>query len=746
MKELLVPVGNRECLTAAVLNGADAVYLGGKRFGARAFASNFDEEEMVEAIKFCHLYGVKIYVTVNTLIFESEMDSALEYLRFLHESGVDAVIVQDIGLIAAARKYLPNLEIHASTQVHNTNEAGIKFLEKLGVKRVVFARELSLDEIKNINTIMEKEAFIHGALCISYSGECLFSSMIMDRSGNRGECAQMCRLPFKLLRNNTEINTDGNYLLSTKELNTSTNFKGILDSDILSLKIEGRMKSAEYVGCVTSLYRDLIDKYNSGKELLPDPVIYNDLKVIFNREYTEGFINNASNSDLMNIKTSNHVGVPLGKVIDVDKKYIYVRLDKELNQGDGIRFNRINEGMIANFIMNRKTNLINKGEVGSVVLFDNKFNGVKVGDLVNKTLDVLLIDKYKTSEYKKVLVDIDFKVLDDNSLYIKVSDSENIVEKVLGYAQEAKNAPMTVERVSEQLSKLGGTPFKVNNINIDLPDNLFIVIKDLNELRRSAIDELIQLRENVKKDVVINKISNDANTLSDVSDTYKISVLVRNEEQAHTAIDMGVDRIYIEDSKLYNIFRSYDNVYFRTYRVGDKTSNLSKVLSTELGALYRLGGIGDYYLNVGNHYTIDYMSKYADMLTLSVELKDDELGKLMNHYNNNINVEKIVYSTIELMITKYCPLNLLVNKGERCSVCLDHNRYYLLDRNDKKYRLLQDTNIHLTHIMNYKPTILLDNIDYYKSIGIKNYRLEFLDESSERVKELISELKMKLGD
>lgn len=743
MKELLVPVGSMESLVVAVKSGADAVYLGGKRFGARAFASNFDEEEMVSAIKLCHLYGVKIYVTVNTLIYESEMNDALEYLKFLHINGVDAVIVQDIGLIAAARKYLPNLEIHASTQVHNTNKDGIKLLEELGVSRVVFARELSLDEITGIETSMEKEAFIHGALCICYSGECLFSSMIMDRSGNRGECAQMCRLPFKLLRNDTEIETNGDYLLSTKELNTSNHFKRILDSDIVSLKIEGRMKSPEYVGCVTSLYRDLIDKYNRGEDVIPDPVIYNDLKVIFNRDYTKGFINNADNQDLMNIKSSNHLGVALGKVIDVDKKYIYVRLDDELNQGDGIRFNRINEGMIANYIMDRRTNLINKGEKNQVVLFDNRFR-VKVGDTVNKTQDVLLIDKYRNNDYKRVLIDIDFKVV-DSKLNIRVSDGINIVEKTYGEAQVAKNAPISVERVIEQLSKLGGTPFKVNNINVDLPDNIFIVIKDLNELRRLAIDELISVRENVKKDVVINNIEEIPNKLDSI-DNYKISVLVRTEEQAHTAIDMGVDRIYIEDSKLYNKFRSYDNVYFRTYRVGDNTQNMSNVLCTELGALHRLGGIGDYYLNVGNHYTVDYLSKYASMLTLSVEMSDEEVTNLMNHYNNNVNVEKIVYSNIELMITKYCPLNMLVNDKAKCSVCCDHNKYYLMDRNSKKYRILSDTNIHLTHIMNYKPTILLDNILLYKRVGIKNYRLEFLDENSSRVRELINETKEKLGD
>ena len=213
MKELLVPVGNMESLHAAVYNGCDAVYLGGKRFGARAYATNFDDEEMIKAINFCHLYGVKIYVTVNTLIYESEFSDVLDYVKFLYKASVDAVIMQDIGLIAAVRREIPDLEIHASTQVHSTNGDTLKFLEALGVKRVVLAREMGIDEINNLNTSLEIEAFIHGALCISYSGQCLFSSMLMKRSGNRGSCAQICRLPFKLMKDDEELETKGDYLL-----------------------------------------------------------------------------------------------------------------------------------------------------------------------------------------------------------------------------------------------------------------------------------------------------------------------------------------------------------------------------------------------------------------------------------------------------------------------------------------------------------------------------------------------------
>ena len=207
MVELLVPAGNMEMLYQAVCNGADAVYLGGKHFGARAYSLNFSNDEMISAINYCHTYGVKVYVTVNTIIFESETSDFLEYVEFLYKNNVDAVIMQDIGMIDMVHKCFPNLEIHASTQCHNHNEEGVKFLEKLGVKRVVLAREMSLDEVKKLDTNLEKEIFVYGALCVSYSGLCLFSSLNGGRSGNRGCCVACCRLPYKLVKNDTYIDT-----------------------------------------------------------------------------------------------------------------------------------------------------------------------------------------------------------------------------------------------------------------------------------------------------------------------------------------------------------------------------------------------------------------------------------------------------------------------------------------------------------------------------------------------------------
>ena len=295
MKELLIPVGSMEALKYAVLNGADAVYLGGKRFGARAYAQNFDDETLKEALLFAHLYGVKVYVTVNTLIFERELQNVQDYLIFLESIHVDAVIVSDLGIISWLHQNLPNLNVHVSTQAHTFNADIIRFYKNLGVTRVVVDREMSLDEIKALPDILEIECFIHGALCVCYSGQCLFSYFKDGRSGNRGTCSQSCRMPYNLFKDGKKLETDGKYLLSTKELNTSLHIDELLKSNITSFKVEGRMKSPLYVGFITRFYRRLFD----GEKITSKD--RKDLKVMFNREFTDGYLFNEKN--IMNQKS-----------------------------------------------------------------------------------------------------------------------------------------------------------------------------------------------------------------------------------------------------------------------------------------------------------------------------------------------------------------------------------------------------------------------------------------------------------
>ena len=384
MHELLVPAGDMECLKQAVHNGCDAVYLACKSFGARKFAKNFDNEEIIEAINFCHLYGVKVYVTMNTLIKNNEVDKFLEQVEFLHKNRVDALIMQDFGMICLVRETYPNLEIHASTQANISSKEICKLYYDLGVKRVVFSRELSIDEIDNIDIPIEKEAFIHGALCISYSGECLMSNMLGGRGGNRGECAGSCRLPYAL-KENDKIISKNKYLLSTKELNTSPNIDRLLNSTIYSFKIEGRMKSPLYVGFITRLYRNLIDKKEFDLKKETDK-----LKTIYNREFTLGRIFNANDIELMNPVSPNHIGLEIGKVLEVTKDKIKIKINpgNEIHQYDAIRFLNSNKGLIINYLYDKKNNLISSST--DICYIDNKI-GLTEKDIVTKTGDYLLV-------------------------------------------------------------------------------------------------------------------------------------------------------------------------------------------------------------------------------------------------------------------------------------------------------------------------------------------------------------------
>ena len=729
MKELLVPVGNMDSLKAAVMNGADAIYLGGKRFGARAFAGNFSDEEMILAIHFAHLYGVKIYVTVNTIVFESELEDVYNYCLFLHKTGVDALIVQDLGLMYLLKRRLPNLEIHASTQVHNVSESGLRILEDLNVKRVVFAREQSLATIDSYKTSMEKEIFIHGALCVSYSGECLFSSVLLGRSGNRGECAQVCRLPYKLLENDEFIKTDSKYLLSTKELKTVSKFKEIMDSSVKSLKIEGRMKSPEYVACVTRLYRNLIDYYY-GKDDLRISEYEEDLKVIFNRQYTYGYLFNATNDEIINIHTSNHVGVHLGKVFKVTSKYIYIKLDSQLNQEDGIRINETNDGMIVNFLYDESLKLTNVCK--NIAVIDKKIKA-SVGDSVNKTSDITVINKYRELPDRKVDIDVTF-THSGNHATLEITDGINVVKKEADIVFPSKNISIKKEDIIKQLSKLGNTPFKIANISIGEFESKFINIKDLNAIRRNAVEELIFIRENSKKEVIQRK-DNEEMHKNFLEEKLTLSVLVRDEEQLLKCLTY-FDRIYVIDRNLYNLYKDNPKIYYRGSRIYEET-NIKNTLATELGEIYDGAKISDYFLNITNHETLDYLSKYVDINTLSIELEDDNIERIMKH--NNYNVEMLLYSTFELMITKYCPVNKVANKDTVCTKCMK-NEYKLVDRNGSKYPIKTDVKNHLTHILDSKVTNNLEKLKYYYNLGIRNFRIELNSEDSKEIDDIIKNL------
>lgn len=725
--ELLSPAGNFEMLKFAIKCGADAVYFSGKNFGARKYANNFSDSEIVDAIKYAHLYGVKVYITINTLIKDDEITTFIDYVEFLHKNNVDAVLMQDLGMIQLVRKTFPNLEIHASTQFHAHNIEDLKYLKSIGIKRVVLPREMSLNEIKKLDVEIEKEVFVHGALCISYSGECLMSSMILNRSGNRGECAGMCRLPYKLLENENHINTQGDYLLSTKDLCTINNIKELIESNVNSLKIEGRMKSPEYVAFVTKTYRKAIDKYYSNKDTYVDKKDIEKLKLLYNREFTKGYL--LDENKITNQISANHVGVEIGKITKITNKQIEIKLTKELNQGDAIRFKNSNKGMYVNYIYNKCGKLINKGNSGDTIYLDNKLNITKL-DIVNKTIDIKLLEEINNYEDKKIPIEIFAKIKQNKKVLIEFSDGINkaineSVEPIL-----ANTNPITKEIIIEKLSKLGNSIYKLNKITIDLDDNLFIPIKNLNEIRRTLIEELnkkrLEKNNNFVKDTfALNKTkTNKVNQLSVLIDDEKDYIELNNNK-----IDF-----YTNDKNIYEKYKNNNNIYLKLPRVIKNIQNYEKekIITSDIGTANKYIKTNiihyDIYGNVTNSITAKYLNEIGiKKINISPELNIKETNNLYDEYlkaiNGPSNLSILIYGKIELMIMKHCILNENIkNNKVPCDICKQKNKYYLEDRNNERYTIKNDKC--LTTLLSSK---IIDRTKDLDKIKIKNYYISLID-------------------
>ena len=732
--EILSPCGDFDSLVSAINNNCDAVYFGGSFFGARKFAKNFTNEEIIEAIKYAHFYGIKVYVTVNIVTFENEIDDLINYVRFLHKNNVDAIIVQDIGLIYLLKKKFPNLEIHSSTQAHNYDNNSLEAMKKLGCKRAVLAREMSIDEIKNLNIDIDKEVFVHGAICNCYSGNCLFSAFTLNRSGNRGECAQSCRMKYNFYQNNKKINTNGEYLLSPKSLCTLDRIGELIDAGVASFKIEGRMKSKEYTGYVTRLYKEKVNEYLKDKKVTVTDEEITNLKKLYNREFTNGYLFNKYGEDFINIKSSNHLGTILGDVIYIDKKIIKFKLKDDLYQEDGIRFDN-NEGMICNKIYNSKMLLVNKLNKGDIAIVDNKL-GITKANIVRKTTDVNLNKIINSIDERKVGISIKCNALVGNTLEVSVTDGVNSVKRKGSKVEEAKTNPTTSERIKEQLSKLGATKFSLNDIDV-ITDNAFIPIKELNELRRECLEELKTIRENaiphefIEKDYLINDINKSNNTLVNVS--------ISNEKQLLEVVKYKVNSIYTDNYDLYNKYKDKYNMYFKTNRV-DKSFNELKnenILATNISALYKYSKdnnvITDSYLNINNSYGVKCLEELGSKrVTLSYESSIDNLKNIKGDIKN---IEYIIYGTPTLMIMKYDIIDYLIKYNDKYK---EFYKYYLESVNKDKLRVERKDDI--TYIYHKEAINRLDDISNIKETGVGSIRVEFLDEDINKVREVLDEV------
>jgi 23S rRNA 5-hydroxycytidine C2501 synthase len=481
--ELLSPAKDLAAGIAAINYGADAVYIGASRFGARSAAGN-SLSDIAKLIEYAHHYRAKVYITLNTILYDDELDEALTIARSVYDAGADALIIQDMGLLEMD---LPPIPLFASTQTHNYNLAKIQFLEKVGFKRIILARELSLKQLKEIraNTSIDLEFFIHGALCVSFSGQCYLSEATQSRSANRGECAQPCRLPYNLLDANGKILERDKYLLSLKDLNLSEYLKDLIDAGVTSFKIEGRLKDISYVKNVTAFYRKRIDEIiekdstfkraSSGKTYVvfqPDPA------KSFNRGFTEHFIQHRS-KDILASRSPKSIGAYIGKVEKVGRDYFVIDSSEQLHNGDGICFFDSTEEL-------QGTN-INKAEGKKI--FPSELDGIQSGSVIYRNYDHLFTKELQSDKTKRLIeVRMSFKEVKEGFV-LKITDEDGIeVSLTLNTEKHpAKNGKTAEETTRKQLSKLGGTLFICEELKIDWTQPYFLTIKECNEYRRELI-------------------------------------------------------------------------------------------------------------------------------------------------------------------------------------------------------------------------------------------------------------------
>lgn len=561
--EVLAPAGSLEIMKEAFQAGADAVYLGGQMYGARAYAANLSEQELIQGIEYSKLHHKRLYLTVNTLMKEKEIDGLFSYLEKLYAAGLDAVIVQDLGAVAYIHEAFPEMEIHASTQMSLTTAYGVEGLKQMGVTRVVPARELSLEEIRRMkeNTGLEMEVFVHGALCYAYSGECLLSSMIGGRSGNRGRCAQPCRQLYTL-----ESGRQG-YFLSPKDLCGLEMVPELIQAGVDSFKIEGRMKKPEYVISAVQAYRNTIDRYMEQMPFKTEELEQEKRKLadIFNRGgFTEGYYHQRNGKGMMSMDRGNHNGVPVGTVVAVHGGKVTLELSEAVSKGDVLEL-RTGQG---------KEIELTAGESGlagsRLTLNGRQIRQIRLGIPVYRTKNHALCDQLLAENSARELkekIHISVTLKKDQSAKIDIRCQDVCVSVVGGVVEAAKSHPLQETDIREKLQKLGDTPFQAEAVKVDMDSDCFYSMKEFNELRRQAVQELKEALLSTDRrsgatelsvDTCIDRLHQEYESERTVVGEMQpekmnpekkpyLAVSVRREEQLKVALrSAGVDRIDLE--------------------------------------------------------------------------------------------------------------------------------------------------------------------------------------------------------
>ena len=831
LPELLAPAGDWDCARAAVENGADAIYFGLDKFNARMRANNFTEADLPGLMAFLHRRGVKGYVTFNTLVFENELTEARNYLRTIIAAGVDAAIVQDAGICRLIRQLSPDFPIHASTQMTVTSAAGVEFCRELGCALVVLARECSLAEIEKIRKrppeaessgdtlsagpgAMPLEVFVHGALCVAYSGQCLTSESLGGRSANRGECAQSCRLPYDLIADGRLVPLgDRKYLLSPQDLAGLDLLPEIVRAGVASLKIEGRLKSAEYVASITRVYRRALDDLRTAKSDLPvantsarRSEIANpqyEMEMSFSRGLFTGWFGGTDNRKLVHARFGKKRGVFLGQVGRIGRDAVVLELMAPLKPGDGLVFDagrpdEKEEGGRVYEIQKPKAEGRKAGSTGGTVEIrfgygDINFSRVHVGDRVWKTSDPELNKRLRQSfadEAPRFQRDVSMEVhgLAGKPFTLIVSDGAgNVVQEQSSVPLTlAENAPLTKEKLRDQLGRLGGTPFKLGELRNHLAGQLMLPVSELNQLRRKAVAELERLRSQPKRWQLLDPVPKEE-SIAAGGDTKasqppaagpaNLIVLVRNLAQLEVALKGGVTTVYceFEDPKKYReavtLFHTAHGcegapgnseplIYVappRIFKPGDewileqvRSCNADGYLARNYDHLKFFADarrVGDFSLNVANRHAADYFKHRfgLERVTASYDLNVTQLEALLVAAPPAW-FEVTIHQHMPMFHMEHCVFCAFLSSGKDYRDCgrpCDRLDVRLRDRVGAEHPLKADAGCRNT-VFNSQAQTGAEFVERLLALGVRHFRLEFLNEGPEEMARTIAKYRQLL--
>lgn len=793
--ELLAPAGDWDCMRAAVANGADAVFFGVEKFNARARANNFRMDELPEIMAFLHSYGVKGFLTFNILVFENELPDAKTLIDACIDAGVDAVIVQDLGLVKMIREISPDFPIHGSTQMTITSPEAVEFTKPFNMERVVLGRENNLKQIRMIGdqARLPMEVFVHGALCVSYSGQCLTSEMWGGRSANRGECAQACRLPYDLMVDG-EVKPMGDvtYLLSPKDLAAIDLMPELIEAGVTSFKIEGRLKSPEYVANVVSKYRKAIDKYFDGDTSNISKEERRELQQSFSRGFTHGFLEGTNNKKLVDGTFPKSRGVYLGTVEQILRDGVVCRIEAPLKRGDGIVFDagdptkKEEGGRVYDL---RRKGVKVEGEAGEGWVIDIiagrndvDLRRLHVGDRIWKTndpaLDKALRQSYETEKpYRVFPVHVQVSGRAGEVLQTWWTDTQKGVtvqvdsELALDTAQKR---PMDAALLEEQFGRLGGTIFQLEALESHLEGDVIVPMRELNSIRRRAVELLAGERPKppvyVKRAVEVYGDAAPEGVAKAQRGEAELTALCRSLPQVEAALEAGVKNIYADFEFIKQFPAAVEavraagaSIALATPRIHMPNENgyhanilrlqPDAVLVRNTGALYyylrrrqeqpdavhpRL--IGDFSLNIANHKAVDlFLEAGCDSVTPSYDLNIQQMVDLLGRSDTS-RMEVVIHQHLPMFHTEHCVYCTFLSEGTDYTNCgrpCEDHRASLQDRIGMSHPVRVDEGCRNT-VYNAVEQSGAEYLNNFRELGVSSYRIEFLEETPEQVAEVIS--------